>query len=231
MRLAVGAGDCDNGVMDSCCNADHVRAIAARKDRRRVLVGVLLVNATLFVVELSAGLLARSTALLGDSLDMLGDALVYGFSLYVLERSDRARAYAAILKGAIMVGFGLLVLGEAASKLFGGAAPNPATMGIISLVALAGNLLCFWLLYRHRGADINMRSAWLCSRNDLVANVSVMVTAGVVALTGSRWPDIAVGTAIATLFLWTAVGVLRDARRQLRASDEHLATLGTATRP
>lgn len=204
--------------------------MAARQDQRRVLVGVLLVNAGLFVVELSAGLLARSTALLGDSLDMLGDALVYGFSLYVLKRSDRARAYGAILKGAIMVGFGLFVLGEAASKLLGGAAPNPATMGIVSLVALAGNLLCFWLLYRHRGADINMRSAWLCSRNDLVANISVMVAAGVVALTGSKWPDIAVGTAIATLFLWTAVGVLRDARLELRKINQQSGTLGAAAR-
>ena len=189
--------------------------MATRQDQRRVLVGVLLVNATLFVVELSAGLFARSTALLGDSLDMLGDSLVYGFSLYVLKRSDRARIYAAILKGAIMVGFGLLVLAEAAAKLLGDAVPNPATMGIVSFLALLGNCFCFWLLYRHRGTDINMRSAWLCSRNDLVANISVMVAAGLVAMTGSGWPDIAVGAAIATLFLWTAIGVLRNAWREL----------------
>jgi cation diffusion facilitator family transporter len=189
--------------------------MATRRDQRRVLVGVLLVNATLFVVELSAGLFARSTALLGDSLDMLGDSLVYGFSLYVLKRSDQARIYAAMLKGAIMVGFGLLVLAEAAAKLLGDGVPDPATMGIVSFLALLGNCFCFWLLYRHRGTDINMRSAWLCSRNDLVANISVMVAAGLVAMTGSRWPDIAVGTAIATLFLWTAIGVLRDARREL----------------
>lgn len=189
--------------------------MATRQDQRRVFVVVLLVNAILFLVELSAGLFTRSTALLGDSLDMLGDSLVYGFSLYVLKRSERARIYAAVLKGAIMVGFGLLVLGEAAAKLFGAAVPNPATMGIVSLVALAGNCFCFWLLYRHRAVDLNMRSAWLCSRNDLVANVSVMIAAGLVALTGSGWPDIAVGTAIAALFLWTAIGVLRDARREL----------------
>jgi cation diffusion facilitator family transporter len=140
---------------------------------------------------------------------------VYGFSLYVLKRSERARIYAAMLKGAIMVGFGLFVLGEAAAKLFGAAVPNPATMGIVSLVAFAGNCFCFWLLYRHRAVDLNMRSAWLCSRNDLVANVSVIVAAGLVALTDSGWPDIAIGTAIATLFLWTAIGVLRDARREL----------------
>lgn len=192
--------------------------MAMRQDQRRVLVGVLLVNATLFLVELSAGLLARSTALLGDSLDMLGDSLVYGFSLYVLKRSERARIYAATLKGAIMVAFGLLVLGEAAAKAFGGVVPDPMTMGIISLVALAGNLFCFWLLYRHRGTDLNMRSAWLCSRNDLVANVSVIVAAGLVAVTGSGWPDVAVGTAIAALFLLTAIGVLRDARRSLLTS-------------
>lgn len=189
--------------------------MATRQDQRRVFVVVLLVNAILFLVELSAGLVTRSTALLGDSLDMLGDSLVYGFSLFALKRSERAHIYAAMLKGAIMVGFGLLVLGEAAAKLFGAAVPNPATMGIVSLMALAGNCFCFWLLYRHRAVDLNMRSAWLCSRNDLVANVSVMVAAGLVALTDSGWPDIAVGTAIATLFLWTAIGVLRDARREL----------------
>ena len=185
--------------------------MATRRDQRRVLVGVLLVNATLFVVELSAGLFARSTALLGDSLDMLGDSLVYGFSLYVLKRSDRARIYAAMLKGAIMVGFGLLVLAEAAAKLLGDAVPNPATMGIVSFLALLGNCFCFWLLYRHRGTDIST-----CGRPGRApATISSPTSRswsppGLVAMTGSRWPDIAVGAAIATLFLWTAIGVLRN---------------------
>lgn len=213
--------------MDRCCDADAVRTMATRQDQRRVLVAVLLVNAALFLVELSAGWITRSTALLGDSLDMLGDALVYGFSLYVLTRSRRARTYAAMLKGAVMVGFGLLVLGEAASKLLSAAAPDPTTMGVVSLMALVGNGFCFWLLYRHRATDINMRSAWLCSRNDLIANMSVMAAALMVAVTGSRWPDIAVGTAIAGLFLWTAAGVLRDARRQLLSLPTAPVTVST----
>lgn len=204
--------------MDRCCDAEDLGGMAARQEQRRTLVAVLLVNAALFLVELSAGIIARSTALLGDSLDMLGDALVYGFTLYVLQRSARARLRAAVVKGLIMAAFGLFVLGEAAAKSLGSVVPDPATMGLISLVALAGNTFCFWLLYRHRASGLNMRSAWLCSRNDLVANTSVIGAAGLVALTGTAWPDIAVGAAIAGLFLWTALGVLREAYRGLTAS-------------
>lgn len=190
--------------------------MAQRQDQRRVLIIVLLINASLFIVELGAGLSARSTALLGDSLDMLGDSLVYGFSLYVLTRSARSRIYAALVKGAIMTGFASLVFAEAMQKMLNPVLPGAATMGVVSLVALGGNLVCFWLLYRHRTSDLNMRSTWLCSRNDLIANVSVMGAAIAVAMTRSAWPDVAVGITIAVLFVATAFGVIRDAVAELR---------------
>lgn len=206
--------------MDGCCHADDLAALALRKEHRRVLVIVLAVNASLFLVELGAGLAAHSTALLGDSLDMLGDALVYGFSLYVLTRSERLRVSAAILKGGIMAAFGLFVLAEATQKMVSLIVPTAHTMTLFGLIALSGNGFCFWLLYRHRADDLNMRSTWLCSRNDLVANVSVLAAAVAVAETGSAWPDVIVGVALATLFLRTAVSVLRDAATELRTLRE-----------
>ena len=196
-----------------CCDEE---ALAKRRDQRRVLLVVLVVNATLFGVEMVAGILAGSTALLADSLDMLGDALVYAVTLYVLAGSMRVRAQAAALKGLVMVAFGGFVFVEAAVKIIQGSVPEAQTMGIIGTLALAGNAVCFALLYRHRGNDLNMRSTWLCSRNDLIANVSVLAAAALVAGTGSLWPDVVVGVAIAALFFQTALSVLKDAVVSLR---------------
>jgi Co/Zn/Cd efflux system component len=171
---------------------------------------VLGINAALFAVEFAAGWLAHSTALLGDSLDMLGDSLVYAFSLYVLGRSELWRLWAARSKGLVMVLLVVVVLAEAALKLIDGARPTAETMGEIGALALAGNTLCFALLYRHRADDLNMRSTWLCSRNDLVANTAVLAAAAAVGITGTVWPDVIVGVAIAGLFLHTAIVVLRE---------------------
>jgi cation diffusion facilitator family transporter len=210
--------------VDECCRPEDLARFALRAEQRRVLAIVLAINATLFVVEMGAGLLARSTALLGDSLDMLGDSLVYGFSLYVLDRSERARAGAALLKGLIMAAFGGFVVAEAATKMLHPVVPLAGTMGAIGLAALAGNALCFALLRRHRSDDLNMRSTWLCSRNDLLANVSVLAAAAAVAVTGTVWPDVAVGLGIAALFLRTAAGVLRDSVAELRRGQARLSS-------
>jgi Co/Zn/Cd efflux system component len=183
--------------------------------QRRVLRIVLWINVALFLVELVAGLVAHSTALLADSMDMLGDAIVYGFSLYVLARGPIWQAHAAFLKGAIMAVFGLGILVEVILKLLRGAVPAADLMGGIGLLALAGNALCLALLWRRSADDINMRSAWVCSRNDVVANVGVLVAAAAVALTGSGWPDIAIGLIVASLFGSSALTVMRDARRAL----------------
>src|SRR5262245_37561606 len=159
--------------MDLCCEAKEQELRALRGDQKTVLTVVLIINAVLFVVEATAGILAQSTALLADSLDMLGDSLVYAFSLYVLWRSAVWKATAAVIKGAIMGVFGVAVLVEAIYKLMAGVVPAAETMGIIGLLVLIGNAVCFFLLYRHRSDDLNMRSTWLCSRNDIIANGAV----------------------------------------------------------
>jgi Co/Zn/Cd efflux system component len=147
---------------------------------------------------------------------MLGGALVYGFSLLVLARSARWQASAAVAKGGFMLAFGFGVLGEALYKVFHPVMPGVEMMGIVGGIAFAANLICFFLLYRHRADNLNMSSTWLCSRNDLIANVGVLLAAGVTYLLASRWPDIIVGCIIAGLFLDSAFNVLSQAIRALR---------------
>ena len=202
--------------MDACCDAKEQELRTLRGKQKNVLTLVLVINAVLFVVEAAAGLLANSTALLADSLDMLGDSLVYGFSLYVLWRSAAWKAKAALLKGAIMAVFGVGVLVELIYKTISGIVPSAETMGIIGLLVLLGNGLCFLLLFRHRSDDLNLRSTWLCSRNDIVANLSVLVAAIGVKVFDASWPDILVGAAIAALFLRSAFTVLRESFGELR---------------
>ena len=201
--------------MDDCCDAKAQELTVLRGKHRKVLIAVLIINAVLFVVEAAAGLLANSTALLADSLDMLGDSLVYGFSLYVLWRSAW-KAKAALLKGTIMAVFGAGVLLEVFYKIVSGIIPSAETMGIIGALVLLGNGICFLMLYRHRTDDLNMRSTWLCSRNDIIANLSVLVAAAGVKVFTASWPDILVGAAIAALFLRSAFTVLRESLSELR---------------
>jgi cation diffusion facilitator family transporter len=201
--------------MDACCDTKAEEINTLRDKHRKVLILVLAINAVLFIVEAIAGFLAHSTALLADSLDMLGDSLVYGFSLYVLWRSAEWKAMAAILKGAIMAAFGVGVLIEAVHKIVTGGLPVAETMGVIGFVVLLGNGLCFLLLFRHRSDDLNMRSTWLCSRNDIIANLSVLLAAAAVKLFNSGWPDIVVGAAIAALFVKSALTVLRESFEEL----------------
>lgn len=200
--------------VDTCCTV--ISDVTRRQ--RRVLQIVLALNAAMFLLELGTGLLARSTALVADSADMLGDALVYGVSLYAVGRGAAWTARAALLKGGLMAGFAVGVLGQAALELARGAAPVVEAMGAVGLIALAANALCVVLLWRLRDDDVNMRSAWLCSRNDVVANVAVLLAAGVVWATGSGLPDLAVGVAIAAMFGSSAARVLRDAGRARRGA-------------
>lgn len=197
--------------MTSCCESKASELAALRDRQKRVLIAVLAVNLAAFGIEFGAGLLSGSTALLADSLDMLGDSFVYGFSLIVLDKSLLWRARAALFKGLIMAAFGLGVLLEAFDRLSSGLPPESSIMAAAGLFALAANTLCFFLLWRHREDDINLRSTWLCSRNDLIANGAVLVAAAAVFSTGSIWPDLVVGLGIAALFLRTAVSVLGEA--------------------
>jgi cation diffusion facilitator family transporter len=203
--------------MADCCN-DKACEIEALRDRQSSTLKIVLsINAVMFIVELTAGLISGSVSLLADSLDMLGDALVYGFSIYVVARGARMKAIAAMFKGGIMAAFGLFVFGQAIYKILFPQVPVYEAIGAIGLLALAANSLCLVLLWRHRIDDINMRSVWLCSRNDIVANVSVLFAAAGVWLTDSGWPDILVGLALAALFFRSALFVLREAITELRA--------------
>ena len=204
--------------MVNCCNNKSCEIEALRNRQSLTLKTVLGINAVMFIIELTAGLMSGSLSLLADSLDMLGDALVYSFSIYVVARGASMKARAALLKGGIMATFGVFVLGQAVYKLISPHVPGFEAIGAIGLLALGANSLCLLLLWRHRADDINMSSVWLCSRNDIIANVSVLVAAGGVWLTGSGWPDIAIGVALAALFLQSSLTVLRGAMTELRAA-------------
>lgn len=203
--------------MADCCNDKACEIDALRGRQSATLKAVLGINVVMFIVELTAGLLGNSVSLVADSLDMLGDALVYGFSLYVVARGAEMKARAALLKGIIMMAFGLFVLGQAIYRIVFPQLPVFEVIGAIGLLALAANGVCFFLLLRHRADDINMSSVWLCSRNDIIANISVLFVAAGVWLTHSGWPDILVGLALAALFLRSALFVLREAIRELRS--------------
>jgi Co/Zn/Cd efflux system component len=201
---------------DACCDAPERGVAALRARHRGVLRAVLAINLALFAVEAGAGLRVGSSALLGDALDMLGDALVYGASLYVVGRSARAEARVALGKGALMALLAVGVAIDAAARV-SGAPPPSSAVGAIGALALAGNAACFALLYAHRADNLNFRSTWLCSRNDLIANLAVIAAAGAVAVTGRAWPDALVGAGLAALWLRTSIRVLREAAPATRA--------------
>jgi Co/Zn/Cd efflux system component len=196
--------------MKDCCD---ITALLTER-QRRVLRVVLWINLTMFVVEFVTGLVAHSTALLADSVDMLGDAIVYGFSLYVIGRGAVWQVRGALLKGSIMAAFAAGIVVEVALKVARGVTPAPEIMSVVGVVALGANASALAFLWRHRSDDLNMRSAWLCSRNDVIANVGVVLAAAGVAITGTPWPDIVVGGGIAALFTTSAVSVLRSVIRQ-----------------
>lgn len=196
------------------CHAGAERLSApADQSLRRVLVVVLIINLLLFTGEFSVGAWIHSSGLQADALDSLGDASVYALSLFVVGRSLRWRAGAALFKGAIQAAFGVLVLVEVVRRWLGDVTPIAPIMAAAATVALVANLSCFVLLSRYRDRDINLRSAWLCSRNDLVNNAGVIMAAGLVAWTQSPVPDALIGALIAALFLHTSFSVLRDAWR------------------
>jgi Co/Zn/Cd efflux system component len=174
----------------------------------------MALNAALFVGEFSVGLWAHSSALMADSLDALGDAGIYLLTLVVMTGSVRARAGASLLKGALQGAFGLFVIVEVLRRAMCGETPDAGLMTVMSLVALTVNVTAFTLLTRFRNEDLNLRSVWLCSRNDLANNLGVLAAAGLVAWTGTRWPDLVVGLLVATLFLQTSFTVLRAAWRE-----------------
>ena len=205
--------------VDDCCEAkaSAISGLARHTELRRVLLIVLAINFGMFVAELAAGLAARSSALIADSADMLGDALVYVVSLYALERSARWRAGAALGKGVLIAVFGVGVGVEVVSKLVDDVTPISETMALFGGIALLANVTCLGLLYRFRRRDVNMSSTFECSRNDVIANVGVLLAAAGVKFFENGWPDIAVGSIIALLFGRSAIRVISSAWAELHA--------------
>lgn len=195
-----------------CCSSkgQELERIAGQREQRRVLLIVLAINAAMFLAEFTAGVIAGSAALMADSVDMMGDALVYGLSIYALSRSDRWKGGAAMAKGVFILAFGVGIAIDIVVKIRSGVPPSSTLMLIFGGLALAANLTCLRLLWRFRRQDVNMASTFECSRNDVASNVGVLAAAGLVALTASPWPDIIVGGAIAVLFLRSAVRVIRS---------------------
>ena len=202
-----------------CCSAKGVELerLARQAEQRRVLIVVLTINAAMFFAEFGAGLVAGSAALMADATDMLGDALVYGVSLYAIARSDRWKAGVAAFKGAFILLLGLGILVNVAIKIQSGVPPSSSLMLVFGGAALVANLVCLGLLWRFRAQDVNMASTWECSRNDVISNVGVLIAAALVAVTSSPRPDIFIGLAMAAVVLRSAVRVLGESVPQLRA--------------
>ena len=195
-----------------CCPAPEP---AVDPRYRRILWIALAVNAAMFVIEIAAGLQAQSVSLLADAVDFFGDTANYAISLAVLALLPVWRSRAALLKGLTMGAFGVFVLAKAAWNATAGVLPEPVTMGAIGFVALLANSSVAVMLFRYRAGDANMRSVWLCSRNDAIGNIAVMLAALGVLGTGSGWPDIVVAVIMGTLALFAAISVIRQAVREL----------------
>jgi Co/Zn/Cd efflux system component len=187
---------------------------------RRVLWVVIAINAAMFAIEIVAGHLARSQALQADALDFLGDTLTYGLSLAVIGASLRVRATAALLKGASLTLMGLWVLGSTGYQVLVLGLPKAGVMGSVGLLALAANVASVLLLMRYKDGDANVRSVWLCSRNDAIGNVAVMLAAVGVWATTTAWPDLMVAAIMAALFLTSSVQILRQAWAEYRTGED-----------
>ncbi len=210
---------------DACCSAkrDTIAELGRKAEQRRALIVVMVINLSMFAIEFGGGLLARSSALMADSVDMFGDAVVYGLSLYALNRGARWEAGAAIAKGGLILVFGIAVLVEIAGKIANGVPPSSTLMLGFGGAALAANLTCLALLWRFRAANVNMASTFECSRNDVASNIGVLIAASLVHLTGAAWPDIVVGGVIAIIFIRSAWRVFADAIPAWRSADRSSA--------
>lgn len=195
-------------------------ALASRSPRyRRILWAALIINFAMFGIEIGAGLSSGSVSLLADAIDFFGDAANYGLTLLVLTMSVGRRAAAALIKAASMLGFGLVVGGRTLWSLMQGITPEPLTMGAVGALALVANVAVAGMLYAYRNGDANMRSVWLCSRNDALGNLAVMGAALGVLGTRSGWPDLLVAGVMAALAITSGWSVLRQARAELARRD------------
>ncbi|ODS02558.1 cation transporter [Methyloceanibacter marginalis] len=202
----------------SCCGNEN-RFEGLSPDYKRRLWLVIVINATMFFVEMGAGALAGSRALQADALDFLGDTLTYGMSLAVIGSAMRVRAWAAFIKGVSLALMGFFVLGATAYHVLIVGAPRAEIMGVVGFLALAANVTSVLILMRYKEGDANVRSVWLCSRNDAVGNIAVMLAAVGVWLTATRWPDLIVAAIMAGVFVTSSVQILRQSISELRTPE------------
>jgi Co/Zn/Cd efflux system component len=200
--------------MSGCCNND-CSLDRLQKRQRGTLFAVLAINATMFLVVAYAALFSGSSALLSDSLDNLGDALTYALSLYATSKEADTKARVALFKGWLIFLAACFVAGQVIYRLFIPTLPLFEVMGGFSFLSLLANSLCLFLLWRHRHEDVNMSSVWECSRNDIATNLSVMVAAALVWVSGSGWPDIAVASCLVILLMRSAIRVIKSAQQEL----------------
>ena len=200
----------------SCCQTPEPDDNAHNNPRWRLILWIALIaNATMFVVEIIAGVAADSRALQADALDFFGDAANYAISLGVAGLALSWRAKAALVKAATMLVFGLWVIGYAVYGFVAGSNPEPQTMGVIGALALVVNVIVALMLFGYREGDANMRSVWICSRNDAIGNIAVLGAALGVFGTGQAWPDLLVAAIMAGLAIWGSVEVFGQARKEL----------------
>ena len=204
--------------MSAHCGHSHGTFQGLSADYRRRLWLVIAINAAMFFVEMSAGALAGSQALQADALDFAADAATYGISLAVIGSALRVRAWAAFAKGVSLTLMGLWVFGATAYHVLVLGVPRAEVMGVVGFLALAANLLSVLLLVRYKDGDANVRSVWLCSRNDAIGNVAVMIAAVGVWGTLTKWPDLIVAAIMAGLFLTSSAQILRASWRELRSA-------------
>lgn len=197
--------------MSGCCSV-----VASNRRERKLLWFVLTLNAIMFVVEFIAGWIADSSGLLADSLDMLADTMVYALSLYAVGRSLTHKARSVLLNGSLQLLLGCLILVDVGRRVWFGSEPQTDIMTWIALAALVINLICFGVLYQFRNGDINLQASWICSRNDMLANVGVLVAALLVSKFESPWPDWIIGGFIAVVVLHSAFKIVTNARAVLK---------------
>lgn len=193
-----------------CCTKETYLSKETVKELKRVLYLVFFINAGMFLTEVVSGIIANSSALLADSLDMFGDTFVYGLSLFVLTKHHKIQAKVSMIKGMIMLLFGLYIFWEAFHKLTHQIIPTAQTISFIGLLALIANTTCFFLLKKHQNKNLNLKSAWICSRNDMYGNMGVIGAGLLVGYFNSVWPDVIIGLGIALLVLHSSVKIIRE---------------------
>lgn len=196
--------------MDDCCEVGEIES----KEQARVLWLVLAINATMFVAEFVVGVLAQSTGLIADSLDMLADATVYAIGLYAVGRAASVKTRAALLSGIFQIVLALGVAGEIVRRVVWGSDPEPLFMIGVSVIALIANMFCLSLLAKFRDGEVHMRASWIFSKNDVIANLAVIVSGVLIFLLDTRWPDLVIGALIVFIILRGGISIVADARRE-----------------